>query len=72
MYLMLPVQTITQIMDNTMEDDGTLQAMSALIQLAQHLGMDAQFDLNGQIIIYTGLATDESGAIVHYLDDGEE
>ena len=55
-----------------MEDDGTLQAMSALIQLAQHLGMDAQFDLNGQIIIYTGLATDESGAIVHYLDDGEE
>ncbi len=55
-----------------MEDDGTLQAMSALVQLAQFLGMDVQFDLLGQIVIYTGLAADENGAVVPWSDEGEE
>ena len=59
-------------MDKTLEDDGTLQAMSALVQLAQFLGMDAQFDLLGQIVIYTGLAADENGAVVPWSDEGEE
>jgi hypothetical protein len=54
-----------------MNPDNVL-AIANLIQVAQYLGCDAQYDDNGQIVIYTGVATDSDGNVVEFTIDDED